>query len=203
MIKRFTFLLIVCSVVLLSVGFSITEVNAQFQDDTFSGSDANSYTCFEEQDGNGEPGNGVSLEDGIFVCPDGSQARLIPPKLSQLQIWFVRAVYVIWALTATLSFFFLIGLGFQYMLTRGDITKITEIRKKILYYLLGFALVFLAVPILNTLFDVIGINEEEECYDIFENESLGFQFFFSDLCTADPGIDEITGGGGGSTLPNQ
>lgn len=138
----------------------------------------NGNTCV---DADGNPG---SLGDP--GCP-ASLAVLRPPALQQLEIWFVRLIYVVWSLTALLSVFFLFALGYQYILTRGDVTKITEIRQKIIYYFIGFVLVFLAVPILSTVFRLLGINDEVQCYNV---DLPAFQFFYSDLCTA-PNIESF------------
>lgn len=108
-------------------------------------------------------------------------ATLKPPALQILEVWFVRILYIIWAIVGSLSFFYLVVLGYRWMLTRGDVTKITEIRQKIIYYIIGVALVFLAVPILTTVFRLLGINDNVDCYNV---EMPAFQFFFADLCTA-------------------
>jgi hypothetical protein len=133
---------------------------------------------------------GDLCDSGEFPGDPGcfaEQAVLRPPKLQQLEIWFVRILYVIWAFIGGLSFFYLVLLGYRYMISRGDVTKITEIRQKILYYFIGFILVFLAVPILTTVFRLIGINNNVNCYNV---EMPAFQFFFADLCTSPIGIDD-------------
>jgi hypothetical protein len=132
---------------------------------------------------NGRCGSGTTCPAGSRPGSSGcfaTQAVLKPPKLQQLEIWFVRIIYIVWSLVGTLSFLFLIVLGYRYTISRGDVTKITEIRQKILYYIIGLALVFLAVPILTTVFRVMGINRDVECYNV---NMPGFQFFFADLCT--------------------
>ncbi len=189
---------------------TMTTINAQAQDFEFSGNKKSSYQCFDVDNNPTEPtdrrdANGYWLcpcEDGnapnptTFRCGSGSPSRcngtpgtdgcfvvrsvLRPPKLQQLEIWFVRIVYLIWALVGTLSFFFLFVLGYRYMISRGDVTKITEIRQKIIYYILGFGLVFLAVPILTTFFNLLGINSNVACYNV---QMPAFQFFFANLCT--------------------
>jgi hypothetical protein len=110
-----------------------------------------------------------------------------PPTLQQIEIWFVRIIYIVWTLVATLSFFYLVVLGYRYMITRGDVTKITEIRQKIIYYFVGFIIIFLAIPILSTVFRLLGVNSNVDCYNVNLGE-IGFQFFFTDLCTA-PNLD--------------
>jgi len=124
-------------------------------------------TC-DKDEGPGDP--------GCFA----EQSVPKPPTLQQLEIWFVRIVYAIWALVGSFSFFFLVVLGYRYLISRGDVTKITEIRQKIIYYIIGFVLIFLAVPILTTFFNLLGVNEDFDCYNV---EMPGFQFFFTDLCT--------------------
>lgn len=124
-----------------------------------------------EPDEYGRPG-----DPGCFAA----RSVLKPPKLQQLEIWFAKIIYIVWALVGALSFFYLIFLGYKYMLTRGDITKITEIRQKIIYYIIGFVIVFLAVPVLSTIFRLLGINRDVDCYNV---DMPGFQFFFADLCT--------------------
>lgn len=108
-------------------------------------------------------------------------ATLKPPTLQIIEVWFVRIIYIIWAIVGSLSFFYLVVLGYRWMLTRGDVTKITEIRQKIIYYIIGVVIVFLAVPILTTVFRILGINDNVDCYNV---EMPAFQFFFANLCTA-------------------
>jgi hypothetical protein len=183
-------------------------VHAQFQEEEFSGNKKESYQCFGEggrklevsdvklngywlcmcEDGSSPGANGRC--GGSTTCPPTGrpgttgcfavQSVLKPPTFQQLEIWFVRLIYVAWSLVGTLSFFFLIVLGYRYTISRGDSTKITEIRQKIIYYIVGLALVFLAVPILTTVFRVMGINRNVECYNV---NMPGFQFFFTELCT--------------------
>ncbi len=161
------------------------DVSAQLQGDAFSAQEADNYQCFEN-DSDTPTAPVRKGSDGYYYCQDGSRAVFKPPKLQQLEIWFVRVVYALWALIGSLSFLYLVLLGYRYMITRGDVTKITEIRQKIIYYIIGFALVFLAVPILSTVFRVMGINKDVDCYDV---SMPGFQFFFTDLCTAS--ADEV------------
>lgn len=107
------------------------------------------------------------------------RAVLRPAKLQQIEIWFFRIIYIVWAAVASLSFFYLVLLGYRYIITRGDVTKITEIRQKIVNYLIGLALVFLSVPILTTIFNLLGINDDVPCYSV---DVPGFRFFFGDVC---------------------
>ncbi len=191
-----------------------SSVFAQAQTFTFSGNSKESYQCFDEDGSSNVPtdirdtngywlceceGGGAPSKNGM--CGSGTcqgrpgssgclaaQAVLKPPALQQLEIWFVRILYVVWALVGTLSFFFLALLGYRYMISRGDVTKITEIRQKIIYYIVGVVLVFLAVPILTTVFRLLGINDEVDCYNV---EMPAFQFFHASLCS-DP-IGAVTG----------
>ncbi len=187
---------------------------AQVQSTNFSGSSKESYQCFKPDGTPSEVSDVRSSGNTgywLCVCNDGSdpaingicnfnqdtkcektekpgdpgcnaqQAVIIPPTLQQLEIWFVRILYVIWSVVGALSFFYIVVLGYRYMITRGDVTKVTEIRQKIIYYIIGLVLVFLAVPILTTVFRVLGINRQVDCYNV---QMPGFQFFFTDLCTA-------------------
>lgn len=164
----------------------ILPVKAQFQDINFSGNSASSFQCIDPRTGRitgATPFKNAAT--GKWECTGGYLASYKPPKLQQLEVWFVRIVYAIWALVASLSFLLLVYLGYQYLISQGDVTKITVIRKRIVNYIIGFALVFLAVPILTTTFRLMGINEEVDCYD--EINMPAFQFFFRDLCTATSG----------------
>lgn len=206
------FTIITISILILPKEF----VFGQAQTGNFSGSDINSYQCFDANNRPIEPTTRTNAS-GQFLCPckDGTNpnvfgrcsgetkcenpddtsrpgepgdkgclaaiATLKPPTLQILEVWFVRILYIIWAIVGSLSFFYLVVLGYRWMLTRGDVTKITEIRQKIIYYIIGVALVFLAVPILTTVFRLLGINDNVDCYNV---EMPAFQFFFADLCTA-------------------
>jgi len=185
-LRKSVLIAVFCLVVL---NVFIFPVRAQFQDFYFSGSSAESYQCIG-LDGNIDPSVAVvESSGGMFVCEgvdrdgDGEwdPAILKPPKFQQLEIWFVKILYSVWALVGTFSFFMLAYLGYQAML-RGGTTddQLVKLRKHILSYILGVALVFLAVPILESVFRLMGINKEVDCYNV---DMPGFQFFFSDLCT--------------------
>ncbi len=184
----------------------MSPVNAQIQDSTFSGNDAGSYQCF---DANGQPVIGDDLANtqmptpdkliikdpslDFFICDTNGNGRfdsnetravLIPPKLQVIEVWFVRIIYVAWALVGAYSFYLLVALGYQVMISRGDPTSLPKVRQRIINFIIGFALVFLAIPILDTFFRVLGINKTVSCYDV---QMPGFQFFFTTLCSgSDP-----------------
>lgn len=161
----------------------IMGVHAQFQENNFSGSDISNYQCLNSS-GVIDPSISPYYDStsGLILCPGGEQAILKPPKLQQLEIWFIRIVFAIWALVTSLSFLLLFKLGFDYMISRGDPTQITVIRKRIVNYIIGVALCFLSIPILTTIFNLLSINDEVDCYD--EIAMPGFQFFFANTCTA-------------------
>lgn len=178
-IKQLKLALLLTLFVLSTVSF---KVFAQLQTGTFSGNDPTSYQCIA----NGQITTEAPTKDatGNIICNNGV-AVLKPPALQQIEVWFVRILYTIWALVGSLSFLLLVKLGYEYTISRGDVTKITEIRKKIIYYIVGFALVFLAVPVLSTVFNLLGINTSVQCYNV---NMPGFQFFFTTLCTDPRGI---------------
>lgn len=168
----------------------ISPVVAQTQDFDFSGNNPDSYQCF---DGSGQPDTtAVVVKDklfDVFICDlnsngtlDGDETRavLIPPRLQVIEVWFVRIIYVVWALVGAYSFYLLVVLGYQVMISRGDPTSLPKIRQRIINYMIGFALVFLAIPILDTFFRLLGINKTVSCYDV---QMPGFQFFFTTLCS--------------------
>jgi hypothetical protein len=177
--------------IVLSQAFSLISsfhLQAQTQDFDFS---ANNPECVAYQclgaDGNVDSSIKPQWEDsgdgsarGKCICPTGL-AVLKPPKLQQLQIWFYRVLYAIWGFVAGFSFLTLVYLGYRYMLRGGTSdTELVKLRKDILNYVIGFALVFLAVPILSTIFRLMQINDNVACYQV---SMPGFQFFFEDLCT--------------------
>lgn len=204
--KKFLLLLLVANLLLGSFGV----VQAQFQSFDFSGNSPESYQCFDRLTGENLTDRktnpldvfGPDINGNFFCCTSGSAdadnnectggtkiiAQIRPPALQQIEIWFVRILYAIWALVGSLSFLFLVKLGYDYLISRGDPTKITEIRQRIVSYIIGFALVFLAVPILTTVFRLLGVNNAVECYDV---NMPGFQFFYTTLCTDPRGV---TGG---------
>lgn len=184
----------------LFLSFSVSFVQAQIQTNPFSGNDPNSYQCIGLD---GQVDTTIEIyrefgDTGSFLCRidrdgDGQNDKAIlkPPALQQIEIWFVRIVYVIWALVGTYSFILLVYLGYQYMLRGGTTdTQLVELRKRIIYYIIGFALVFLAIPILSTIFRLLNINTEADCYNV---NIPTFQFFFANLCTDPSGgvADEV------------
>lgn len=190
--------IILFSMFLIASFFSlVSSVNAQFQENDFSGNDPSSYQCLNAG-GTLDPSLAPFRDSsGIIRCPSGGQAVLKPPKLQQLEVWFIRIIYAIWALVASLSFLFLVKLGFDYMISRGDVTQITAIRKRIINYAIGVALVFLSIPILTTIFNLLSINDDVNCYD--EIAMPGFQFFFTNTCTASSSLVVANCGNGFAT----
>lgn len=162
-----------------------SKVNAQFQDGDFSANDpqCSSYRCPEKAGLTSTLSyNNVSeFCECEYSNGEVSLALIKPPALQQIEIWFVRIVYAIWAFVGSLSFLLLVYLGYQWILTRGDVTKITEIRQRIINYAIGTAFIFLALPILTTFFRLLGVNGEVQCYKF--DTLPRFQFFFPELCT--------------------
>lgn len=191
------FLLLLLSL-LCFINFTQT-VSAQFSSSVLSGNDPASYVCPGE-----DPGLPVKSADdtcsaadgkcrtlpyldstsGYYVCKSDTgivRATLKAPPLQQLELWFRRILYAIWAIVGSFSFVMLIYLGYQYMIRGGTSDQeLVKLRKAIINYVLGFALVFLSIPILTTFFTVLGINKNVTCYDV---AMPGFQFFFPELCT--------------------
>lgn len=163
------------SISLISISI-LSSVKAQIGLNPLSGNNPESYIC---EDGT-EASAMEKRIDGYFYCANGKRALLRPPALQQIEVLFKRVVYVVWAVVASFSFILLVYLGYRYML-RGGTTdeELVKLRKGILNYAFGFALVFLAIPILTTIFNLLNINTSVSCYDV---NMPGFQFFFSELC---------------------
>lgn len=182
-------LVIACFALNLIVGGVVT-VSAQLQTTNYSASDPASYQCFNDKTGEILDLKVVGPDEfGNFYCTadngDKILARIKPPAFQQIEVWFVRILYAVWGLVVSLSFLFLVKLGYDYIISRGDVTKITEIRKRIVNYVIGFALVFLSVPILTTVFRLLGVNDSVQCYNV---NMPGFQFFYTSLCTDPKGV---------------
>jgi len=174
---------------LLFLIFLTTNVKAQLQVFDFSGNNNESYQCFDEFGDRVNVSIYKNSNTGFYMCrginvdgiPGDDRAFLKPPALQQIEVWFVKILYVIWALVGSFSFFLLVVLGYQYILRGGTTdTQLVELRKKIINYIVGFILVFLAVPILATIFRLLGVNTQAACYDV---NMPGFQFFFTSVCT--------------------
>jgi hypothetical protein len=174
-IKLITVLLLAVFIALIS-GFS-NSVNAQ----GFSGNDPNSYTCEGTKYPDSRPTYNARVKKIICGNDVNVNALPLPPTLRQAQVWFVSILYAMWGfagITFTLS---LMILGIQYMLSRGEPDKIKEVKKRIQRWAIGFVLVFLAYPILSTVFSFVGLNQ---CLTS-GIEIPGFQFFFEQAL--DPG----------------
>ncbi|MFS8130706.1 MAG: pilin [Candidatus Dojkabacteria bacterium] len=186
---------ILFAVLLISTIVISPVVRAQQQDFDFSGNSASSYQCFDT-DGSVLPSTAVLPDpSGGFYCLDSKGSRtkavLKPPTLQEFEILFVKVVYAIWAIVASFSFLMIIYLAYQYLISRGDVTQIKAIRERIIKFIIGFALVFLAVPILITFFKILGVDNRVQCYSGLtgsNNVGIGFQFFFTDLCTDPLGL---------------
>lgn len=159
-------------------GLFTTQVAAQ----GFAGSNVGNYYCLPR---NGQPGPAVSIIDGDYVCDydgDGeADARAVPrpPHTQQLQVWFIRILYIIWAVAGIIFTLVLMGIGFQYLTSFGNEVALADVIKQFRKWIVGFGLVILAYPMLNTFFNVVGLRESA-CLDTIELP--GFQFFFPRAC---------------------
>lgn len=174
--KKVTVLLLVLMFGSLAGLFS-KPVEAQ----NFAGSNVDNYYCL--------PRNGttpkVTVDDGDYVCDydgDGkSDARAVPrpPSSRQLQYWFIRVLYIVWALAGIVFTLVLIGIGFQYLTSFGNEVALADVIKQFRKWLVGLGLVILAYPMLNTFFNVVGLRDSECLNDL---QLPGFQFFFPTAC---------------------
>lgn len=167
--------MLVAGFLFLFMSFLNIQVGAQ----GFSGSNINNYYCLSRQ-GATPP---VQELNQNFVCvyPDGTQTNAIPkvPSSQQLQIWFVRVLYVIWAVAGIVFTFVLIGIGFNYLTSFGNEVALADVIKQFRKFIVGVALVVLAYPLLNTFFNVLGLRQSA-CFDTLQLP--GFQFFFPQAC---------------------
>lgn len=183
----------------------LTILNAQIQSGNFSGNDPSSYSCYNRQGDRLDKTAIFSERDGLFYCDMNSNNRydrcpsgvydggetcdpiavLNPPTIQVLEIWFVRVIYLVWALAASVSVFGLLGISYQYMISRGAPEAQKVLRDRIAKFIIGLFLVFLAVPILNTIFRLLAVNDTVECYQgLTSNVGIGFQFVFPEMCTS-------------------
>lgn len=184
------FIVIIVSVALLA-GLVVSPVSAQ----DFSGSDISNYYCPVLRDKDNNPVTGTLTDrNGDFVCTylpgtgfSSTKALPKPPTLRQVEYWFVRILYVIWAL-AGIFFALILGyIGWLKLTSFNNEFALAEVVKRFRNWALGFALVFLSYPILNTFFNVLGLRDSE----CFNNLQLpAFQFFFPRACNLDYGYSD-------------
>lgn len=179
-IRRKTFVFLGVFLTLLVLG--VTSISAG----GFSGSNLSNYYCLT-RDGVTPPVR-VSPE-GDYVCDyngDGvydGRAVPKPPSSRQLQFWFVRILYVIWAVAGIIFTIVLFTIGFQYLTSFGNEVALADVVKKFRKWIVGLGLVILAYPLLNTFFGVLGLRESECLSDL---QLPGFQFFFAEACVLEP-----------------
>lgn len=160
-------------------------INAQ----TGYGSSAENYTCEGVATGRPLTTDAVPYYDSTlqkYVCRfdlngDGTtsanevvSALPLPPRLQSAGVWFVAILYALWGLAGIFFTGLLIYIGFSYMTSQGDPGKLAEIKKRLMQWIIGFTIVMMAYPILNTVFSFIGLNK---CLtrDI---DRIGFTIFF-------------------------
>lgn len=169
----------------LQLSITSLKVSAQFQEEPFSANNKScqSYRCTEINGDQPTPQYNPTTEfcECTYTSGENTLAYLKPPALQQLEVWFVRIVYVVWTIVASFSFLLVFYLAYQWILSQGDVTQIKAMRERIIYYAFGVALVFLALPILTTFFRLLGVNGDVKCYDF--DTLPRFQFFFPELCT--------------------
>lgn len=191
MLKTAKFLIMLNVIMGLAVFVVSTPAFAQ----GFSGSDIGSYYCPRKEnltpitDANGDGLADVEVVNGNFICrysvSNGGGTQTInalprPPQLVQVQVWFIRIIYVLWGLSGVFFTLVLIYIGFLYMTSFGNDKQLSNVIKRFRNWMIGFVLVFLAYPILNTFFRVLNV-EPNVCYT--ELSLPAFQFFFPNACT--------------------
>lgn len=186
---RFLFAVILLS----SGGFFLSGLISPISAQNFAGSDISNYYCPGKVNADGDFVTGPDVREvqGDYLCDydgDGvAETRAVPrpPTLRQLEYWFVKIVYLAWAASGIIFTVILMWIGWLYMTSFNNEFLLADVIKRMRNWALGLAIVFLAYPILNTFFNVLGLRRSE----CFENINLpGFQFFFSTACN----IDEIS-----------
>jgi hypothetical protein len=99
----------------------------------------------------------------------------------------MRILYGAWAASGVVFTLILVFLGFRYMTSGGDSAVLGDIKKRFRNWFIGLMLIFLAYPVLNTLFNIIGVSQSE-CFS--QLKLPAFQFFFPDACK--PGTSSTT-----------
>jgi len=186
--------------VVLSVIILFTpQVEAQQQaSNSFSGSDMSNYSCARlpaypgpYQHSSYPFSRDYPPVSAGFKCTytNGTNslvtnASIKPPTLRVLEFWFLRILYAAWGVSGIVFTLIMIWLGFKYMTSGGDPAVISDVKKRAKNWFIGLALIFLSYPALNTLFNVVGLSED----DCFQELNLpAFQFFFPNACVASGG----------------
>jgi len=181
---------------LLPFAYLLFPIHIQAQADSFSGSDISNYYCPGITVVEGDQTipyestfDTVIEKDGRYLCyyNNGSIVRdaiARPPKLQQLEVWFVKILYMAWGLSGIAFTLILLYIGFLYMTSRGNDKMMADVKTKLRNWFIGLVLVFLSYPVLNTFFRVIGINEDACYYDITQTMP-GFKFFFPTVCSTE------------------
>lgn len=182
--RRIPQILIILISVLVYGLFVTTPVQAQ---QGFSGSDINNYYCPSfpnlQIQGSGVP----TAIEGRFLCTylDTLNGEIVtrdaaprPPQLRVLEIWFMRILAIIWALSGIVFTFLLMWLGFKYMTAFGNKYVIADVIKDFRKWVIGLALIFLSYPALVTFFRLLPLSRT----DCFDEIGPGFQFFFPTAC---------------------
>jgi hypothetical protein len=169
------------------------QVSAQQASEGFSGSDLSNYTCPPLTAYAGPYSNGKNYPEvsSDFKCRYTGQSGTIvtnasikPPTLKVLQFMFLRVLYAAWGVSGIIFTLIMVWLGFKWMTSGGDPAVINDVKKRAKNWFIGLMLIFLSYPALNTLFNVIGLSEDE-CFQ--ELNLPAFQFFFPQACVADGG----------------
>lgn len=148
-------------------GFLVTEIVETEGGAAVIIDNTNNYICVYENDSNFEVRNAAPK----------------PPTLQIVQVWFVRLVYVIWAVSGVVFTLALMWIGFKYLTSFGNEYAQGGVIKDLRKWLVGLVLVFLSYPVLNTFYNILPLSETACFSDI---NVIGFQFFFPDACITTP-----------------
>lgn len=110
-------------------------------------------------------------------------ASPFPPTLTQVEVWFVRIIYIAWALAGIYFTGVLMYIGFLYLTSMGNDNATADAIRALRKWIVGVALVFLAYPALNTFFAILPLNTDISCYEEIKSVLPGFQLVFPNICT--------------------
>lgn len=140
------------------------------------------------------------IEDGKYVTDSAPEkfvrADLVPPTVQQVENMVVDIIYLIWGSLFIIGLVMLTYLGFQFIFGGNSPEKLGELRTKLGLWLLGLFFVVLAIPLVNFIYSLVGI-QTTKCYKFQKEGSVvydltvpGFTFFFNDVCTGNFAIED-------------
>lgn len=87
----------------------------------------------------------------------------MPPHLADLQGTVINAIDIVYSIGGFIFLALMFVIGFQWMISRDEEKKITELKDQLKRWFIGIILFFLSATFVKTIYDGLGVVDCNRC----------------------------------------